>query len=751
MVKKILLMIAAILYFISPVFAGRLDISNLPGRIFVENVITPVEKGWLPETLKVSPDGRHAGYILLEDGSKQVVVDGIIGTPYEDILENIILFSPDSQQVAYFAKRADLLMLVINGQEKKTYRAVKKDSLVFSPDSRRWAYIAKQGEKWLVVGNDQEDRSYDDILVNSLKFSPDSKQLVYAAQVDGRWVLVVNGKPGKTYDGIRNVVFSPDSRRIALVVRDEDRFLVNVEGSQSEAFSMIRATSLKFSPDSQQVAFIVSTGGKQLAVINGQKSKPYDQIGADGIIFSPDSHRTAYAAQLGNQWMVVTDGIAGNRYDQIMDRNPIFSPDSKIVVFAAKTGPKWVVVENGKEKPKYDGIGIDSLTFSPNSQRFAYTVRKDGKWVVIVNGTEARMYDAIGKNSLKFGENSQQFAYSARRGENWFVVLDGTEGRTYQTIVTGYGAGINFDSATFEYLSFQDNKIIHVNEKIPSQISAQNILNQKIQGIKIVTPTNKTYRFTFNPPDGTSFNQTIRQTMSVQASQESLIIAEREYQCGCKINKSPEGYIINRKFVSLHEIENNREKDQSNLANYLQKLNINLSIDKNGKLKNVAIDGPRNAPSAEYSLEKIEAEIRQQWLNVEGMIGRSVKLGDSWKYQLLMPLPDGKSAPLDMDILFADEAEVNGRRCLNLKYQCRLISNDFERLITEELKKIDGINKDPNVRIEMNGNDLIDPDTLLNIASEFTINIRMSFDPSKTGGIAEGTFIIKYELLTDFK
>ncbi len=186
------------------------------------------------DSLEISPDGQHWGYVIEERRKWCVVLDGKEQKQYDGVSSPV--YSPDSQRVAYLAVANGKLMSVVNGKEGKTYD--DRDLPVFSPDSKSAAFWAKQGERSFIVYNGQKQPDYDD--VGTPKYSSNSQRVAYLAQKNGRWMMAEPGKEGKLYDDIKGTFyFSDDSLHLAMVAYDNQRQVVVVDGQEGNRYDEI--------------------------------------------------------------------------------------------------------------------------------------------------------------------------------------------------------------------------------------------------------------------------------------------------------------------------------------------------------------------------------------------------------------------------------------------------------------------------------------------------------------------------------
>ena len=96
---------------------------------------------WLarPEDAVISPDSRHAAFLVSRGNRQQAVLRDGIGEKTYDEVRNIS-FSPDSQRLAYQACRGSKCLVVVDGREGPVFDGIGDGHPVFSPNSRRVAY-----------------------------------------------------------------------------------------------------------------------------------------------------------------------------------------------------------------------------------------------------------------------------------------------------------------------------------------------------------------------------------------------------------------------------------------------------------------------------------------------------------------------------------------------------------------------------------------------------------------------------------
>ena len=424
--------------------------------------------GERPDTLAISPDGKHTAYTCENphwefpairfaprqaeqvpsppEGSNKwclAVVDGVGGKKYDEIvtfqyppsyrysapITRTYFFSPDSQRLAYVALAHGSYFIVADGVEGAPYQEIY--SMAFSPDSKHVAFAAKKGGRFVVVRDGVEGGMYDAPPPGHLDdFVRQSRG--YFDEAFPEWKATFNTP---------ELVFSPDSRHLAYAVRDLNKATVVVlDGMERGGYSQV--ARLTFSPDSSRLAYFADDGKGWLLAMTGVDGKEYEipryrltsSFGVhQAIVFSPNGKHFAYVARAGSKECVLLDNVAGEGHPQIRPGSFIFSPDSAHYAYLAYvpgTKGKMCVVYDGWARDT--GARYDELAFSPDSRHFAFTKCDGKRWVVVLDRKKSAVYDGV--SQLTFSPDSQHLAYGASNGRNRFVVLDGRKGRGYDAV-----------------------------------------------------------------------------------------------------------------------------------------------------------------------------------------------------------------------------------------------------------------------------------------------------------------------------
>jgi len=101
----------------------------------------------LKGTPRFSPDGRHLMWVAFRDGKAWIVVDGVKGAIYDQVLWPA--FSPDGRHLAYWARRGKVWRIVVDGVETngEGYDGYIRDSrIVFDGPARLHALAYRRPE-----------------------------------------------------------------------------------------------------------------------------------------------------------------------------------------------------------------------------------------------------------------------------------------------------------------------------------------------------------------------------------------------------------------------------------------------------------------------------------------------------------------------------------------------------------------------------------------------------------------------------
>lgn len=396
------------------------------------------------EKYVVSPRGSRLGTVSPKGSRVSVVVDGVAGPRFDEILET----SAGAIDPRPYAN-ADPNSWGPQGSP-----------ITFSKDGSRYAYVGRLDQEWVVmVDNKESFRIPAGGAVGAvagiagsagntdlrIEFSGQSgKHVLVARSVYGGYELWVDGKKwpglyasgGGGTEGTVDPVISPDGEHIAYVAQvSREKRAVILDGKDVGYFG----TQLQFTPDSKHL-ICVSEGPKgQAVLIDG---KPFlaaraimavhvPPVGNRLIVavaqFSPDGNSVQ-----GSLLMVDGKPVAATLTSESMIKKVVISPDGKrYAAICGPTGNQFVVID-GKKGQRYATVNDRSMgdmmtmiTFSADSSRVAYTAASTSSGhFVVVNEEES---DAIQSPWFKFSADGKRLAYGGRagQGQNSILSVDG--------------------------------------------------------------------------------------------------------------------------------------------------------------------------------------------------------------------------------------------------------------------------------------------------------------------------------------
>ena len=150
------------LAFAAASFELELDFNGFLRKSSAVNVWIDMEPQRLKLTntgrLHFSPDGKRIAYATKTPEGWRLVIDGQLGSPYEELLESadgFITFSSDSRHYGYLAARDGGQLLVVDGREYGPYDSISCLP-EFSADGQRFACVVESGQRQRVLESGRE-------------------------------------------------------------------------------------------------------------------------------------------------------------------------------------------------------------------------------------------------------------------------------------------------------------------------------------------------------------------------------------------------------------------------------------------------------------------------------------------------------------------------------------------------------------------------------------------------------------------
>ena len=216
--------------------------------------------------VSLSPDGKHLAFVRRARDKRAVSLDGVVGPPFQLIMEPGVIFSEDSARSAYCAQRGENKFLVVDGEPGPPFRQLGSVQPQFV--AGRLVYtIARRGRGESLVIDREETQAYDQIFGPS--FTPDGRHHAFIGERDGTYGAIIDGQEIATYAHAPGApLFSPDGKHLAYVAgRDREVFVV-LDGIEGTHFDHIAPSTLAFTPNSEHLVHVAANGDRRFIVID---------------------------------------------------------------------------------------------------------------------------------------------------------------------------------------------------------------------------------------------------------------------------------------------------------------------------------------------------------------------------------------------------------------------------------------------------------------------------------------------------
>lgn len=389
-----------------------------------ERSLGTMPAGIVEETFQLSPDLRHAAYVV-EQGDRQVLfVDGRPGAEF-DRIGRVVLAA--GGRWAHAAIRGGQGFVVRNGTESGPWERV--GALFFTPDGGRLAFPAGEPGRLRLVVNGRPGETYDDI--RSLAGSRDGRLLCFTAELDSQWYVVAGGRRFGPYPEVGAPLAAEDGSRWWCVVRDGESWALLDNGEPGPGRYQ-RIHRFDADPAGRHTLMQVRREGRFHVVHDGRESAGYDQVVPTSFAFTPDVAHYACVVQDGDSWRYLVDGAV---------QGPGFAAAPGPVKVGA--GGRWVgagagagqavVLVNGEEAGRHDRARV--LGLSADGGRAAWAAADGGAWYVVIDGVRHGPFADVG--GLQFSPDGRRSAFAASIGREWVLVVDGEQQGRYDAILAG--------------------------------------------------------------------------------------------------------------------------------------------------------------------------------------------------------------------------------------------------------------------------------------------------------------------------
>ncbi|MEX2215238.1 MAG: hypothetical protein WD768_13985 [Phycisphaeraceae bacterium] len=384
----------------------------------------------LNDTEVVSPSNRRIAFVILRDGLRYAVLDGVEGKPYRRI--GGLVFSPDSSRLSYIAKRSDgKVLVVVDEKESEDFDALGRGPATFSPDGKRLAFAGLREGKWRVLIDGEAGEAYE--AIGAILFSPDSKRVAYPALKEGKWRAVVDGQEhaAVTEIGRNEIIFSPDSKHVAYAAIDGNQQNMMVDGIPGRTFDGI--TGFGFSENGRRTAYVALRNRQCVLVVDGQEKATYEHI--QGVSMDKSGKTLAIGIRRDRQAMLVINDVEQPEFDNV--EGPQFSPIGGRIAYLAQKDNKWSVMMADGTPASKPHDRVDFLSFSPDGKRLAYVAVDKKLNTVHLDDETLGGFDEIWEHGLLFSPDSKHVLFGAHRETRSLLVIDGIGGEDIGTLLPG--------------------------------------------------------------------------------------------------------------------------------------------------------------------------------------------------------------------------------------------------------------------------------------------------------------------------
>jgi hypothetical protein len=253
------------------------------------------------------------------------------------------------------------------------------------------------------------------------------------------------------------------------------------------------------------------------------------------------------------------------------------------------------------------------------------------------------------------------------------------------------------------------------------------------------------FTFRFNPPDGTTYVQTLRTNKTTSLGTLGTRTDVIESRTKVVIAKSPRGYSLVARPLSATMTRDGKKVDNP-IFSALSEVVTTYELNPHGQilavlgfdtlLSKMKASLPPNAPQALSSVFSEEALITKEKAEWNGRIGsfvgRKARIGDVWTSTDRYNLPTGGSIEFYSATKIAGKAKYRGRDCVRVQFAYNSDAGALKSFTGKILKDLARSMKAATVRlgagsasITGGGERLIDPATMLIYSETLTRTIKL--------------------------
>jgi len=415
------------------------DAQGTPGNAKVEEQIVATSGNAIK--FLVSDSGAHVAAISRKGSRFVVLVDGVEGPPFDEILNNAeVVMTPDGTRFAYAGRNGQEYLVIVDGKELGRGSAtgagtIPVSQLSFTPNNRHVYFVAAKPDP--STSNVTYNVIFDGVAgppsaeAPVVVPSPDGDRFAYqikAPATRDRWTLVVDGKPA-AYVGA-DPRFSADGKtlftKMNTTVQNQSAVQLLANGTP-----IVRAQEARVwvPPKGDRIVVVIhrSTPTPMQVLLVGGRPVPGGECqNVDTVIFSKDGqHYGAVCSTPQFTKALIVDGKRMREYGGIM--NVQFTADGRPVYYVNHAQRQFIVV--GEEES--DGYaGIQDLTARVVGNHVAFAALDDaGARTVSIDGKKTTYDRRSGVHALTLSADGSRFAYAMGGLNTERLVLDGVEQR----------------------------------------------------------------------------------------------------------------------------------------------------------------------------------------------------------------------------------------------------------------------------------------------------------------------------------
>lgn len=353
--------------------------------------------------LVVAP--HRLAYAAERAGSWYVVVGGVAGQAWSEILAHTLRFSRDGTHHVYVARDRSHASDDAPGAER-------------DPDCTRVVVDGVPGPRWAGVGQ--------------LLIASDGTVRYAARRGDETHVVSVwpgphstarprSGGPGERAPEIgpayRNITLLDASGAYAALAAD-GWYVVGPRGELAGPYDAVRTLITR----DEHVAWIARAGAEDVVACDGGivGRAAATTIAPGSLVMLSRACDLAYVAQGAAGARLVRGGIQGAAYDEISG----VAARGDRIGYAGRHDGQWSVVIDGQVRDT--GTWTSGPVFSSDAARVGFLVRRDRRMAAIVDGTP-HWFDMVLDGSLAFSRDGSRWAVVAGdvAREQLFFAIDG--------------------------------------------------------------------------------------------------------------------------------------------------------------------------------------------------------------------------------------------------------------------------------------------------------------------------------------